>query len=286
MLLAVAFTWGSSFVVVKKILSIYPAGQLASLYVIFASLSYGFFALKDMKVFSRGKYRYVFAYGLTRVLLPPYFFTLAQTKITSSLTGILNTLTPIFTVLLGVMFFQLKIRRLQMIGVLVAFIGCTGLLFVNDKGTFGKFNFFVVFVLLATFCNALSANISKAKLSEFKPTAIVAVASVMVMPFALIYISFTDFFEILRTVDGAIEALVYVALLGLFVNAIGLTIYNMVLQKTNQIFTSTISYIIPVVAIFWGVLAGEKLFALHYAGLGLIFFGLYLADRHAKEMKI
>jgi drug/metabolite transporter (DMT)-like permease len=48
---------------------------------------------------------------------------------------------------------------------------------------------------------------------------------------------------------------------------------------TNPIFASSVTYIIPVVAVIWGLLDGEQLRAPHYIGMALIIFGVYLANK-------
>jgi drug/metabolite transporter (DMT)-like permease len=215
--------------------------------------------------------------------IPAFLFAKAQTQLSSSLTGVLNALTPLFVVLIGALFFSSKITLRNGIGLGIAFVGVIILVTVKEGADFGTFtgiNAYAFFVILACVCYGFNLNLIKFRFEKLKPIEITAISLLVVLPMALVYlIAGTDFSYKVTQVDGALEALGYLTLLGVFGTAIALILFNIMVKKVTPVFASSVTYFIPIVAIFWGVLDGEVLLLGHYVGIAAVILGVWFGNR-------
>ena len=106
--------------------------QVATLRMLSAGIILIPFALEGFRKIQKKEFLYVILSGLLGSFFPAYLFCIAETKIDSSIAGILNALTPLFTISVGVFFFQMKASKQKIIGVLVGFVGLC-LLFLAQK---------------------------------------------------------------------------------------------------------------------------------------------------------
>ncbi len=274
-----AMIWGSSFILIKKGLQAFSALQVGVIRISFAFLLMLPFAVRHLKVIPLNKYKFLFFNGMIGNLIPAVLFALAVTKLQSSLTGILNAMVPIFTLLFAVFFFNYKIVFLQAIGMIIAFTGSVGLSFIGKAGGFGQMNVYVWLVIVATICYALSLNFIKAYLSGYNSVVITSLSILTVGPLSLIILFSTDFVDKLFNYPGALESLAFLSLLGIFGTAIGLVLYTRLILMTSAVFASTVTFLVPIVAIMWGLLDNEILFPLHFAGMFMILFGIYVINK-------
>lgn len=264
---------------IKKGLEVFTPSQVGTIRISFAFLFFLPFAVRHIRQVSREKYKFIFFTGLVGNLIPAVLFALAETKLESSLTGILNALSPLFTLLVAIYFFKFEISGIQVAGIIIGFIGTIGLSFVGAGGGIGGMNVYVWIVVAATICYALSLNFIKEYLSGISPAVITSLAMLSVGPFSLIYLFTTDFPQRLVNLNGAYESLAYLAILGIFGTAIGLILYTKLVLMTTAVFASSVTYLIPIVAVIWGVFDNESLYPLHLAGMFLIFAGIYFVNR-------
>jgi drug/metabolite transporter (DMT)-like permease len=215
--------------------------------------------------------------------IPAFLFAKAQTQLSSSLTGVFNAMTPMFVVIIGALFFNSRITRRNTIGLLIAFVGVVILLTVKDGAGFdffGGINAYAFFVLLACACYGVNLNIIKYRFVALKSVAITAISLLMVLPAALIYLfAFTQFSFKLVHVDGAMVAAGYIILLGVVGTAIALILFNIMVKVATPVFASSVTYLIPIVAIMWGLLDGEVLLIGHYLGIVAVIFGVWIGNR-------
>jgi drug/metabolite transporter (DMT)-like permease len=212
-------------------------------------------------------------------LFPALLFATAETGLSSSLAGILNALTPMMTLIAGVIFFSTKIKILQLIGLIIGFIGTIALSFISSSGDMGEFNHFALYVILATMMYGFSGNFIKKYLNGIHPVTLTALAVFTVGPFSMIFLFSTDLLSRLSTIDGAWVSLGYLFLLGAIGTAFALVLFNRLIQNTTAVFASSVTYLIPVMAVVWGILDGESFFVLHLLGMGLIILGVYLVNK-------
>ena len=278
-LLLLAFIWGSSFILMKKGLEVYSHTIVAALRISIAFLFLLPFAFKHIKGIEKKYWKYLIASGFLGNGIPAFLFTLAQTEISSSLSGMLNSMVPIFALIIGAILFKQKVKKFQFIGVIIGLIGAIGLiasdgLDIENSNT--KYSFLVV---LATICYALSVNIIKVHLKEIKAIAITSLAFLTIGPFSIIYLFNTDF--IIQTTNNpyALNALTYISLLAIFGTAISVILFNLLIKETTALFAASVTYLIPAFAIMWGIFIGETLTAYHLISILIILLGVYFINQ-------
>ncbi len=279
LLTALSIIWGSSFILIKEGLTSFPPVQVGTIRIMFAFLVMLPIALKHIKTIYRFRWKKIFVLGLIGNFIPAILFAVAETGLKSSLTGILNSLTPIFTLLVGALLFKVAISKGQIAGLSLGFIGSFTLSFVGGNGTLGNFNYFALFVIAATLFYGISTNMVKAFFQKLNPIILTALAMFSIGPLAIIYLFSTDFLHRLSTVNGAWSSLGFIFLLGAINTAFAVILFNKLIQITSAVFASSVTYLIPIVAVFWGLIDGEKLFPLHFVGMAFIIAGIYLINK-------
>lgn len=281
-MLTLSLIWGTSFILMKKGLVALSPGEVAGLRITVAGvllLPMALVKIRDVKRELLGK---LFMSGLLGVFIPAFLFTTAQQHIDSSVAGILNTLSPLWTMIMGAIFYQQIFRRPAIVGIFVGLLG-TVLLMVSRSGTsFTGFNAYGLLIVAACAFYGFNLNFIKFKITGLGSMAITSVSIALIGPLGAIYLfGFTDFIQTLETVPGAWTAAGYVALLALMSTAIAVLIFNKLVRITTPLFASTVTYIMPLVSVMWGVLDGEKLYVTHFIGMGAILGGVYLANRRS-----
>ena len=277
--MTLSLIWGSSFILIKKGLDVFSPGQLGSLRLSLAFLFLLPYAIPNIRTVQKEKWVYIILIGVISILIPAFLFAIAQTEITSSLTGILNALTPLFTLIIGIVIFKYKMKFFQLIGLVLGFIGSISLSFIDSEGGFGRMNFYVLFIVVATICYGVGSNIVKARLSDVNSTVLASLSLLVIGPFTVIYLFSTDFIDKVVSTEGSWEALGYIAILGIVGTGIAIALINRLIQITSPVFASSVTYLIPIVAVMWGLLDNEKLYLMHYAGMVLIIAGVYIVNK-------
>lgn len=279
LLLILSIIWGSSFILIKRGLVYFTPLQVGTLRITFAFLVMLPFALKRIKKVSGDKWKFFAFTGLISNLVPAVLFALAQTKLESSLTGILNALSPLFTLIFAVLMFKFKPNSFQIGGFVLGMAGTVGLSLVNSSGGFGNMNVYVWLIVLATICYALSLNFIKYFLSDVNSLTITSLSLLIAGPFSIIILLSTDFLGRLNFSSEIVFAISCIAVLGILGTAIALVLYTKLIHMNSPLFASSVTYLVPVVAIMWGVWDGEVLFPLHFAGMVLILLGIYFINK-------
>lgn len=240
-------------------------------------------ALPKLKKLNKRQVRNLLIVGFVGSFIPAFLFAKAQTQLSSSLTGVLNALTPLSVVIVGAMFFKSRITKQNAIGLLIAFIGVGILIMVREGGGLAAFtdiNSYAFLVLAATLCYGINVNIIKYWFVALKPVDITAISLMMVLPIASFYLFIaTDFSFKLIHVDGAFLAAGYLTILGVLGTAIALIIFNLLVKIATPVFASSVTYLIPIVAIIWGVWDGEILLLGHYVGIAAVIIGVWIGNK-------
>lgn len=198
LLIIMALIWGSSFILIKKGLIGLNPYQLGSLRMIFASLFLLAIGFRTLPKIPSDKWKFMALTAMLGIFIPAYLFAIAETKIGSSITGVLNSLTPLNSLILGALVFGLSFRRIQIIGVTVGFIGSLMLVFTgNDTQTTANFGH-VFLVFIATLCYALNVNIVKKYLSDINSLTIATGNSAVLIVPALAILCCTGFFGVMH----------------------------------------------------------------------------------------
>ena len=279
-LLLLSLIWGSSFILIKRGLDSFSAPQVGTIRVSIAFIILLPFATRYIKSVFRLKWKQIIVYGLLANLIPAILFATAETGLSSSLTGILNSLTPMFTLIIGAIFFGVSIQREQTLGLAAGFAGSFILSFVGSGGELGSFNFYALFVVAATICYGFSTNLVRKYFLQVDSLALTALAFFSLGGVSLIYLFSSDFIYRMQNVEGAWISLLYIFILSAFGTAFALILFNRLIQITSAVFASTVTYLIPITAVVWGIVDGEELYALHFVGMALIIAGVYIVNKY------
>jgi len=282
-MIILALIWGSSFILIKRGLLVFSPGEVGALRIVAAGTVLLPLSLPRLRGLNKRQVKNLLAVGLLGSFIPAFLFAKAQTQLSSSLTGVFNAITPLFVVIIGALFFNARITKRNTLGLIIAFIGVVLLLLVKEGSGFADLsdiNAYALFVLLACVCYGINLNIIKYRFVELKPVAITAISLLMVLPLALIYLfAFTQFsFKILH-VPGAVTAAGYITLLGVMGTALALILFNIMVKVATPVFASSVTYLIPVVAIMWGLIDGEVLLLGHYIGIAAVILGVWVGNR-------
>lgn len=280
LLIFLAIIWGTSFILMKRGLLVFSAGEVGSIRVAAASLFLLPVAFTKLKELNARHYIRLFASGMMGIFFPAFLFAMAQTKMESSVTGIMNSLTPIGTLLVGVMFFNQKFQKQSLIGILIGLSGTIILILAKSEGRLGGVNLYGLFVIMACVLYAINLNYIKYKIPDLRALTITSVSLMFIGPLAMIYLfGFTEFTEKISTQDGAWTALSFIILLGFMSTSLATLLFNTLVKISSPLYTSSVTYLIPIVAVFWGLFDGERLYTGHFMGMAAIIGGVYLANR-------
>lgn len=274
-----SLTWGSSYILIKKGLIAFSPQQLAGLRISLSFVAFVPVFLLNFKKVDWSKWKALVTVGLAGSFLPAFLYAKAQTELSSSVTGVLSALVPLFTLLLGITFFTLPSSKGKIIGVLIGFIGASFLVFTEDSSEGSENLIYGFLVVLATFLYGLTNNVLKAKLQDVSSVAISSTSFMIIGIPALIILFSSDFTTVLRTHEHGWASFGYICILSIFGTVMATLFYFKLIRITNPIFGSMVSYLVPVVALFWGFVDGETIFFLQIIGMILILFGIYISRK-------
>ncbi|RTY82669.1 DMT family transporter [Flavobacterium sp. ZB4P23] len=277
-LLVLALVWGSSFILIKKGLIGLTALQLGSLRIIFAAVFLvliGFKSLSKIPVF---KWKYIALTSLFGTFIPAYLFAIAQTEIDSSVSSILNSLTPLNTLILGALVFGLQFKRNQIFGILIGLLG-SALLILNGAMHHPEQNYYyAILVLIASICYAVNVNLIKKYLHDLSPLSITTGNFMVLFVPAFIILFFSGFFEVVHDVKVQ-ESILFIMVLGVVGTGIANILFFKLIQMSSPVFATSVTYLIPVVAFCWGLLDNEMLTPVQFFGAFIILIGVYLSAK-------
>ena len=272
--------WGTSYILMKKGLRSFSPYQLASLRILISCLCLLPFALRSIPKFNKSNFVSILMIGFFGSGIPAILYPLAETRIDSSLTGMLNTLSSAFTLLIGIVFYKRKAIRSQIAGVFLGFAGAAGLLYGGSLA----FNYYGLFVVLATLMNGISNN-EVSKVEGLKGLEITALSFFVVSPFALALLLGTDLHAVVLTPHWLMN-FGYIAILSILGSAFANVVYYFLIRDTSPIVASVVAYFIPIVATLWGLSDNEHLASTMFMSVLLILAGVYLINRPGALRKI
>jgi drug/metabolite transporter (DMT)-like permease len=286
LLFALAFIWGSSFIMIKYALVINGQAtlkpeQVGALRMVIASLSLLPITWRHRKWF-RSHWKPLLIVGVFGNGLPAFLFAFAQTRIDSSLSGMLNSATPLFALLIGVFLFQRTVGNRQVIGVLLGLIGAVILIWSSGSPDVPAEPLYAGMAVLGSFCYAVSVNTIKSRLHSIPNMAIAGMALIFAGVPCGAYLSLSDLGHRLETIPGAWQSLASVTTLAIVATAFALVLFNKLVDQTDAVFSSSVTYLLPLVAIVWGVLDGEHVSLLQLFCMAVVIGGVILVSRSAR----
>lgn len=285
-LFVLSVIWGSSFILIKKGLVGLTPIQLGSLRILFSAIFLFCIGFKFVFRLKREQWKWVGLSALCGVFAPAYLFAFAETEIDSSVASILNSLVPLFTILIGFLVFKIGFKGNQLIGVIIGLIGAVLLIFQGARLNPDQNYYYALFVILASALYATNANIIKSKLQEVSVMAMsVGNFVIMALP-ALGILIYSGFFDAAKLGDPKLQnSLIYVAILGIVGTGLTIIVFNRLIQISTPVFSTSVTYLIPIVGILWGVLDGEYFGVFHVLASGIILLGVYVVNRSRPKKK-
>jgi len=272
--------WGSSFILMKKALLGVTPIQLGALRMIFTAIFLLSVASPSLKKIQKKHYKYIVYTAIAGTFIPGFLFAFAITTIDSSVVSILNSLSPFNTLIFGAIVFGFAFKRRQLYGILIGLIGTLILILKGAALNPNQNYWYALLIIVASIGYAFNANIVKKYLSDVSALSIVTGNFLLLLVPAIVVLAFTDFFVTFDiNNETLLRSLGYLAILSIVGTGIAKTIYNKLVHISDPVFSSSVTYVIPLVAIFWGVLDGEKLSPLQIIGGIIIFIGVYLVNK-------
>jgi drug/metabolite transporter (DMT)-like permease len=280
LLLVLSLIWGTSFILIKQGLKVFPPDVVGALRVSAACIILLPLSLPRLRELKQGDHFNIAMSGLMGIFIPAFLFAIAQTRLDSSLAGILNTLSPVWTMIMGALFFQQRFRGFAILGILISFGGTVLLALSRSGGSITGFNAYALLIVAACALYGANLNWVKFRISGISSVTLTSVSLLLVGPLGILYLFvFTDFVAILCTQSGAWRALGFIVLLALLSTALAGLLFNKLIKISTPLFASSVTYIMPIVAVSWGLLDGEQLTTGHYLAMAAIIGGVYLANR-------
>jgi len=292
LLILLSIIWGSSFILMKKGMytdegnTIFSSNQVGAIRMLIASLVMLPFAFLRLKKIKKKHITGLLIVCFIGNVFPAFLFPFAETGVSSGLAGMLNSFTPIFTLLIGIFMYKMKTTKNQLIGIIIASIGVVLLsLFGKQAQPEGSW-IHISAIIMATFFYALNLNIIKYKLNDLRALDIASFAFLFIFPFALLAFFY---FEVEKSIMNnlfAYEGLFYISILAIIGTSIALVIFNRIIEYSSTIFASSVTYFIPIVAFLIGVLYGEKIGFAEFASLIILLIGILFTNKNSIKKNI
>ncbi|MGB5980681.1 MAG: EamA family transporter [Nonlabens sp.] len=288
-LIILSLIWGSSFILIKKALGQSEDGlvlqplQLGAMRTIISGVILVAIGAKSFLNTDRKYWGWLFVSGLLGTFFPAFLFAYAQTEIDSAISAILNSTVPLITLILGAAIFGIAFSRTQLLGVVIGLAGAVGLVLAGMENNPDQNYLFAGLVLIACACYASNVNIIKRYLQNVKPLAIATGNFVFIVPLALIIFFYSGGHELEYESTPVLESLGYIVVLCLFGTVAAKIMFNKLVQITSPVFASSVTYLMPVVGLSWGMLDGEEFNVWQILATAVIIFAVILVTRNKKQ---
>ena len=280
LLLLLALIWGSSPIMIKKALVQLGPFEIGALRLSLASLVLMPFLLKSLNEIKKKDYFILFISGIVGNVIPYFLYPIAQTQIDSATSGVLTSLTPFFALIIGVIFYKLKATKNNIIGLCIGFLGTSILILFSNSSEEFSADLYGLFVVAATLLYGINLNLVKYHLKHLKPITITAFSIVSILPITLyILFSQTEFPSHLKLVNEYLLEFGYVFVLGVLGTSIATLIFYNLIKIKDTVFASMVTYLMPIVAIGFGVLDGEKINLIQLFGMLLVLLGVFINSK-------
>ncbi len=284
-LVVLSIIWGSSFILIKKGLVGLEPLQLGALRILFSAFVLLLFGWKSLKSINKLAWKWIGVSALLGTGIPVFLFAFAETEIDSAVVGILNSSVPLLAFVFGILLFGAKFIKQQFIGVLLGLIGAGALIYIGAQINEEQNYWYASLVIIASSLYALNVNIIKRHLQDVSALAIAAGNFVFLIIPALIILFYSDFFELPLSTDTTIQQSIgYIVLLSIFGTAIAKVMFNKLVQISNPVFASSVTYLMPIISVTWGLLDGEAFTSLQVIATLIILTGVYIGNTGKRKV--
>lgn len=282
-LIVLSLIWGSSYILIKKGLVGLTPTQLGSIRILFTTIILALIGYKSLRGLTTQQWKWLVFTGFVGTFFPSFLFAFSETEIDSSVVAVLNGLTPLFSLLFAALFFHQTVKKRQLGGVLVGFVGTVLLVIQEFSLTSTGDGRYALLVVFAAICYGINVNALKYKLKGVAPMAIALANFVSISIPALILLLTSNFqWETFYNDQEILTSLGYIFILSLVGTAFAKVLFNELLSFSTAVFSISITYLLPIVAIAWGVLDGEQFGGLQWVASGFILCGIYLVTETKK----
>lgn len=279
-LIVLSIIWGTSYILIKKGLEGFNPIQLGSVRIVLAALFLFMVGFKSLRTISKKEWFWVGVSGIVGSFIPMFLFAFAETEIDSSIASILNSLVPLFTLFIGLFVFGVGFTRNQLLGVVIGLLGAAFLIFFGTEVNPDQNYWYSGFVIIATICYASNANIIKNKLQDVSPMGIAAGNFAVILIPGIVILLFSGFLdEDVIAGPNFFSSLGYIVILCIMGTCVAKVMFNRLVQISTAVFSVSVTYLIPIVGIFWGVLDGERFTLSQLFAALVILLGVYLVNK-------
>ncbi len=281
-LIFLALIWGSSFILMDKGLETFSPIQIGALRMAITGLCLLPFCLSYVPAIPKEDWKIFPLLGILGNGIPAFLFPLAEQGINSATAGILNALTPVFALIFGV-FFGVIITSRKILGILLGLGGASVVTLGGSQGVGGNIGYALI-VVFATMLYGLNVNIMKKYLNATHPIAITGFSILSVaLPYGVYLLLYADLAQTM-TKPGAWESLGFISILAILGTALSTLIFYHLVQITDAIRSSSVTYLMPIVACFWGLFRAERedITLIQIGGMLIILIGVYIVNHKKK----
>ena len=279
-LFVLSIIWGTSFILIKKSLIGLTDFQVGSLRIVLTSLFLFSIGFKSLRTIKKKHWVWIALSGFVSSFFPAFLFAKAQSHIDSSIASILNSLTPLATIIIGMLLFKILSTKKQFWGVIIGLLGTVMLILVGADLNPSQNYWYSVLIIIATLGYALNVNIIKKHLYDISALAVTTGNFLFIFGPALLVLYLSGFFDTILDSREMQISLGYVAILSLVGTAFAKVIFNKLIQIATPVFASSVTYTMPIVAVMWGIVDGEAFSLLQALAAILILLGVFLANKN------
>ncbi len=277
-LMLLALIWGGSYILMKQGLRTFNFWQVSSIRMLSAFVFLLPFGIKNIKKINKKTINPILVVAFIGNLIPSWLYPLGQTQVDSNLAGVLNSLVPVFVLILGITFFKKKTGALQIIGVITGLTGAAMLITKDNLFHFGQMNYYSLYIILATILYSININQVNVFLKSLTGLEIASLAFLFIGPVSGGILLSTDLSNVTFSNTFWFDLSCIIAL-GLLGSALAVSLVNQLITRAGSMFASSVTYIIPVFAIMWGLIDGESLNFIQVIATLIIMVSVYLVNK-------
>ncbi|WP_271407042.1 DMT family transporter [Tenacibaculum soleae] len=278
-LIVLSLVWGSSFILMKKALISLTPIQVGALRILITAIFLLLVGFKSLRKIKKRHYKYVVYTAFLGTFFPVFLFAFAVSGIDSSISAILNSLTPFNTFIFGALIFGFSFKKKQLLGILIGLIGTLVLILKGAELNPNQNYWYAILVIISSVGYAFNVNIIKKYLSDLDALAITTGNFLLLIVPAFFVLIFSDFFTSFKTNSVSLNSLGYITILAVVGTGVAKVLFNKIVHMSSPIFASSVTYLIPIVAVIWGIIDGEKLGVIQLLAGGIILFGVWMTNR-------
>lgn len=278
-LIILSLIWGSSFILIKKALLGLTPLQIGAFRILITAVFLILFGYKSLQKIKKHHWKWILCSALLGTFFPSFLFAFAILGIDSSIAAILNSITPFNALWVGLVFFGFIFKKKQLIGILVGLIGTVILIYQGADMNLNQNYWYAILPIISSVGYAFNVNIIKKYLQDLDPLAITTGNFILIVIPTLLVLAFSGFFTSFTITKETTSALFYITLLAIFGTALAKVLFNKLIHISSPVFSTSVTYLIPIVAVIWGLLDGENLSLLQLFAGGIILLGVWLVNK-------